>query len=191
MARKYFFTQLFLLSFILCSCTLSAQESQDIDAVQEEIEIMAVGEAFIEGTSEDSNLYGLAIFTETADGLVVEASLFDTPPGKHGFHIHEFGSCNDSGNAAGGHYNPEGVKHGHFEKDGVYAAHIGDLGNIEVNKEGEGSLTAFLPGVSLTDGITNVAGRAVIVHEKADDFGQPTGNAGGRIGCGPVVLTKE
>ncbi|MBI3291414.1 MAG: superoxide dismutase family protein, partial [Elusimicrobia bacterium] len=34
-----------------------------------------------------------------------------------------------------------------------------------------------------------VGGRAVIVHEKADDFGQPVGNAGGRIGCGLIVIT--
>jgi hypothetical protein len=28
----------------------------------------------------------------------------------------------------------------------------------------------------------------VVLHEKADDFGQPTGNAGGRIGCGTIQL---
>jgi Cu-Zn family superoxide dismutase len=29
-------------------------------------------------------------------------------------------------------------------------------------------------------------GRAIIVHAKKDDGGQPTGNAGGRIGCGVI-----
>jgi Cu-Zn family superoxide dismutase len=29
----------------------------------------------------------------------------------------------------------------------------------------------------------------VILHEKEDDFGQPTGNAGGRIGCGVIHST--
>mgnify|MGYP001565173176 CR=1 FL=1 len=24
------------------------------------------------------------------------------------------------------------------------------------------------------------------MHEKTDDFGQPTGNAGGRVGCGVI-----
>jgi len=37
-----------------------------------------------------------------------------------------------------------------------------------------------------------VLGKSVIVHEKTDDFSQPTGNAGGRIGCGIIepVETK-
>ena len=35
-----------------------------------------------------------------------------------------------------------------------------------------------------------VAGRAFILHEKQDDFGQPTGNAGGRIGCGKIDTTE-
>jgi Cu-Zn family superoxide dismutase len=32
-----------------------------------------------------------------------------------------------------------------------------------------------------------VIGKSIIVHAKADDFTtQPTGNAGGRVGCGVV-----
>jgi Cu-Zn family superoxide dismutase len=34
-----------------------------------------------------------------------------------------------------------------------------------------------------------VGGRAIILHEKMDDFSQPTGNAGGRIGCGTIIVT--
>jgi Cu-Zn family superoxide dismutase len=34
---------------------------------------------------------------------------------------------------------------------------------------------------------TNVVGKSVIIHEKADDFtSQPSGNAGGRISCGVI-----
>ena len=33
-----------------------------------------------------------------------------------------------------------------------------------------------------------MSGRAVIIHEKADDFSQPAGNAGGRIACGLIGL---
>ena len=37
------------------------------------------------------------------------------------------------------------------------------------------------------DGPHSIVGRAVIVHEKADDLKtQPTGNAGGRVACGVV-----
>ncbi|NJL85906.1 MAG: superoxide dismutase family protein [Leptolyngbyaceae cyanobacterium SM1_1_3] len=32
------------------------------------------------------------------------------------------------------------------------------------------------------------ANRAVILHADADDFGQPTGHVGDRIGCGVIQL---
>jgi Cu-Zn family superoxide dismutase len=67
------------------------------------------------------------------------------------------------------------------------------MGNIEVNPKGSGKATVVLPGVSLTGtgGTPSVEGRAIILHEKADDFGQPTGNAGGRIGCGIITVTGK
>ncbi|MBI2167628.1 MAG: superoxide dismutase family protein, partial [Candidatus Omnitrophica bacterium] len=45
-----------------------------------------------------------------------------------------------------------------------------------------------VPGLTLKEGEYAVAGRALILHEKEDDFGQPTGNAGGRIACGVIQL---
>ena len=67
------------------------------------------------------------------------------------------------------------------------------MGNIDVGPKGSGTATVVLPGVSLTGtgGTPSVKGRSIILHEKIDDFGQPTGNAGGRIGCGTIVVTKE
>ncbi len=38
---------------------------------------------------------------------------------------------------------------------------------------------------------SDVIGHAVVVHEKVDDFQtQPTGNAGGRVGCGVIKAVK-
>ena len=147
--------------------------------------------AIIEGTADDSDLYGEVELTQTSEGVQVNAEVYNAPPGKHGFHVHENNSCDDKGNAAGGHFNPEGVQHGFVPKDGMQGAHAGDMGNIEINEEGEGTLSLLLPGLSLTEGKDNVSGKAIILHEKEDDFGQPTGNAGSRIGCGVIELVTE
>jgi Cu-Zn family superoxide dismutase len=123
---------------------------------------------------------------------MVEAKLKNVPKtGKLGFHIHEKGSCDDMGKAAGGHYNPAEAPHGLLAIDGEHKAHAGDLGNVEISKDGTGTLKGFLPSVSLRGGQYNVEGRAIILHEKEDNFGQPTGNAGDRIGCGIIQMTKD
>lgn len=151
----------------------------------------AMGSAMIHGTAADSKIAGEARFTEKDGGLEAEINIVNAPPGKHGFHIHENGSCDDMGKAAGGHYNPDGVMHGMVVKDGFAHAHAGDFGNIEIGEDGTGTLTAFIPGLTLTGEKYKVSGKAVILHEKEDDFGQPLGNAGGRIGCGIIVVADR
>jgi Cu-Zn family superoxide dismutase len=56
-----------------------------------------------------------------------------------------------------------------------------------VDKDGKGKLEIVATGANLKDGDPNsFLGKSIIVHEKKDDGGQPTGNAGGRIGCGEI-----
>lgn len=150
--------------------------------------LAATGQAIIQGTTETSTISGRAKLQDTETGLLIQVEL-EAPPGEHGFHIHEFGSCAEAGSAAGGHYNPEGVKHGYLPRDGFANAHAGDLGNITATNTGKATYSALLLGLNLTQGDHPIAGRALIVHEKPDDFGQPTGNAGERPGCGTIVLT--
>lgn len=152
--------------------------------------LAATGRAVIQGTSESADVTGEVYFTETEAGLHIQAELTNAPRGQHGFHIHEFGSCADAGRAAGGHFNPEQVKHGYLPADGFERAHAGDLGNIDV-EQGSATYTATLAGLALTGGDYPIAGRAVIVHEEPDDFGQPTGHAGGRLGCGTIMLAAS
>jgi Cu-Zn family superoxide dismutase len=147
------------------------------------------GTAELRPTGEGATLSGRAVLTESPEGLHVSVQVIKAPPGKHAVHIHEFGKCDEAGNAAGGHFNPKGVSHGLAPTDGLAKAHPGDLGNIEVGEDGKGMLGAMLPGVGLYNAY-GVAGRAVVVHEQEDDFSQPVGNAGGRIACGPIVITK-
>jgi Cu-Zn family superoxide dismutase len=142
--------------------------------------------AILTGTTEGSQISGEATLEETNAGLRIQVRLSNAPPGSHGFHIHVAGNCADGGKSAGGHYNPDEVKHGDLLKDGFEGAHAGDLGNLEVGPDGTGAFDKVLPGLTLTVGRYPVGGRALILHGAPDDFGQPTGNAGARIACGTI-----
>ncbi|MCL4118655.1 UNVERIFIED_CONTAM: hypothetical protein GTU68_053790, partial [Idotea baltica] len=58
---------------------------------------------------------------------------------KLGFHIHTYGVVDNDCITAGGHYNPRNSSHGGPESR---KRHVGDLGNIEVDKFG--STTALV-----------------------------------------------
>lgn len=150
----------------------------------------ATGSAYLVSTSSASVQNGVVTFTDQAGGVHVQATLVHVSPGKHAFHIHEFGACGDQGKAAGSHYNPENAPHGLVMKDGMTHAHAGDMGNIEANAKGEATLDILVPGISLGDHHP-IGGRAVVLHEKADDFSQPAGNAGGRMACGTIIITGK
>lgn len=147
------------------------------------------GIAQVKATTTAFPVAGTVTFTDTKDGLKVVAQLTGVPLGQHGFHIHEFGSCDDAAKAAGAHYDPEGTHHhGMVMKEGVKKTHAGDMGNITAGPDGTANLEVTIPKVSLTGGKYDVAGRAVVIHEKVDDFSQPAGNAGARIGCGVIAI---
>lgn len=136
---------------------------------------------------EGSGISGVVTFTEEAGGVKIVADVAGVPnPGLHGFHIHETGDCSAADfTSAGGHFNPGGNKHG-----GPTDAdrHAGDLGNIEVADDGSGHLELTSDRITVSPGPNSVVGRAVILHEKADDLvSQPTGDAGGRIACGVIT----
>ena len=109
-------------------------------------------------------------------------------PGKHGFHIHEFGDLSNGCDSAGGHYNPDGVDHGNLKQ-----GHVGDLGNIVADKSGTARFQLKAERVELKD----VVGRAIVIHADEDDLGKggdeeslKTGNAGERVGCGVIRLRE-
>lgn len=141
--------------------------------------------ATIESRS-DSTATGTATFTELSTGGVrVHVHIEKAPPGTHGLHIHEKGDCSDPKAAsAGGHFNPGGMPHsGPMDMK----RHAGDLGNIEIKADGTGDLDITSDMLTVKPGPNSVVGRAVVFHEKADDLKtQPTGNAGGRFGCGVI-----
>ncbi|HJW15182.1 MAG TPA: superoxide dismutase family protein [Thermoanaerobaculia bacterium] len=137
-----------------------------------------------------STVTGTAEFTELSTGGVrAHVHVEKAPPGTHGLHIHEKGDCSDpEAKSAGGHFNPGSMEHA-----GPMSSkrHAGDLGNIEVKADGTGELEISSDMLTVKAGPNSVAGRSVVFHEKADDFKtQPTGNAGGRLGCGVIVAPR-
>ena len=130
---------------------------------------------------------GFVLFTPLDHGVEINADITGLAPGKHGFHIHEFGDCSaPDGSSAGPHFNPEGTPHG---EPGAAASHAGDYGNLEADAAGHATLKLVSHKITLDQASTGILGRSVIVHEKADDLTtQPTGAAGGRIGCGVIVV---
>lgn len=131
---------------------------------------------------------GVVTFTQAPGGVHVVARVTGLEPGNHGFHIHEFGDCAASDFAsAGGHFNPAGAPHA---GPGVDARHNGDMGNIVADKDGVGVVDVTDAKLSF-DGADSVLGRGLIVHASADDLKtQPTGNAGGRLACGVIGVSK-
>jgi Cu-Zn family superoxide dismutase len=136
----------------------------------------------------DSKVHGLVVFTQKGDKVEITGEIMGLTPGKHGFHVHEFGDCSKpDGMSAGGHFNPDQKKHGGPHDD---ARHVGDLGNIEADDSGKAVIKMSDTLVQL-HGPHSVIGRSIIVHAKADDLtSQPAGDAGGRIACGVIGIAK-
>jgi len=158
---------------------------------------------------------GVVKFIQQGNTVLVKADDLGFPsalaPGFKGFHIHAVGVCDPAaidpatGNtvpffSAGPHYNPGATTHG---------SHGGDMPVLQVNGDGS-AWTRFK-----TDhyNVTDIIGRAVIVHRDADNFGNVpvgtgatqytanstgttnatatgltanTGNAGPRYACGVI-----
>ncbi len=134
---------------------------------------------------------GTITLKDTKGGLQLTPHLKGLPPGEHGFHVHEKGSCEPgmvnnqmaAGGAAGGHFDPKGTKahKGPMATDG----HQGDLPFIVVAADGTATKAVVAPHLKLAEG----KGRAVMVHVGGDTYSDtpaPLGGGGGRLVCGVV-----
>lgn len=86
------------------------------------------------------------------------------------------------------------LKQRHHGAPEDFQRHVGDLGNIVGNANGEANVIISDSSISLS-GEGNVIGRGVIVHQNIDDLGRgghpdslTTGNAGARIACGVIGI---
>lgn len=127
------------------------------------------------GTQICIEVYGLPDYRPSQNG--------SPPIGPHGFHIHEFGSCevgnpNDPFQSAGSHWNPTNEPHGN---------HAGDF-PVLFSNNGYSNMCFVTNKFNVHD----IIGRAVIIHENPDDYrSQPSGNAGKRLACGIICTYNE
>lgn len=133
--------------------------------------------------TEGHDARGTVVLRQTEDGVHLTGEVRGLKPGLHGFHIHEYGDLRGpKGLKAGGHFNPEDTKHG---GPGDEEHHMGDLGNIEANKDGVAKIDIKAPWLRLHF----VLGRALVVHAGEDDLEtQPTGDAGARAALGVIGI---
>jgi Cu-Zn family superoxide dismutase len=138
----------------------------------------------------NSDVTGIVYFNQLKNGIEIIADIEGLEPGKHGFHIHEFGDLRkEDGTSAGGHFNPEDKPHGAPDSDN---RHVGDLGNIvAIPNESAAHYTRTDTTIAFT-GKHSIIGRAVIIHQGEDDYvTQPTGNAGPRVGGGVIGIAND
>lgn len=128
---------------------------------------------------------------ETAYGLIFTPQLQSLPAGVHGFHVHEYGSCEPgvkdamkvAALAAGGHFDPQKTgKH-----LGPYAdGHLGDLPAVYVTHDGVANYPVLAPRLKT---LSQITGHALMIHTGGDnhsDMPNPLGGGGERMACGVI-----
>ncbi len=136
-----------------------------------------------------STAVGFVLLNEQRGMVSFSATIRGLSEGTHAIHLHEKADCSsDDGKSTGGHWNPTFDQHGAWGDATGY--HKGDIGNFEVGPDGIGRVYFETDEwcIGCDDESKNILGKAVIVHQGADDFvSQPSGAAGARISCAGIV----
>ncbi|CAG8468339.1 8400_t:CDS:2 [Diversispora eburnea] len=152
--------------------------------------------AVLRGDNPSINVNGIITFTQDNEHspTLIDVDIKGLKPGKHGFHIHEFGDNTNGCTSAGGHYNPFNKNHGAPEDEN---RHVGDLGNVTASADGTVKTRIIDKQIKL-NGSYSVIGRTIVVHADVDDLGKgghkdslTTGNAGGRLACGVIGIFQS
>jgi Cu-Zn family superoxide dismutase len=108
-----------------------------------------------------------------------------------GLHVHTQGDISDDCKKCGVHYNPTLQFHGDVSGE----RHLGDLGNIEIDSNGNSEFIIYFTSFPSVNDIliNNFLGRSIVLHDSQDDLGKEkntnsvkTGNSGNRIACGVI-----
>ena len=134
---------------------------------------------------------GEVIVWDQGTGVGLQLKLHDLTPGEHAIHFHQVPTCEAPDfKSAGGHFNPEGKKHGFDSPDGH---HAGDMKNFTVGANGKASVHLADEEVTLKEGPHSLLsnGAAIVVHAKADDYKtDPSGSSGDRVACGVIPRSR-
>ncbi len=135
---------------------------------------------------------GVVTITQTSYGLLFTPDLQQLPPGVHGFHIHEHGSCDAAEHdhtqmaalAAGGHFDPKktGKHEGPFGN-----GHLGDLPVLYVDAQGIAQTPVLAPRLKHLNEINHTA---LMIHAGGDNYSDqplPLGGGAARIACGVIT----
>jgi Cu-Zn family superoxide dismutase len=185
-----------VLAFALSGCAApppastpgeTSMDSNTVGTAMPEMTMTNKAVAVIHPT-KGNKVQGTVTFTQEDAGLHIVADITGLTPGKHGFHAHENGDCSaEDGSSAGGHFNPEDMKHGAPDDA---QRHVGDFGNITADASGKAHLDT-VDKIAKLNGKDSIVGHAIIIHGKADDLkSQPSGDAGPRVACGVVGVAK-
>jgi Cu-Zn family superoxide dismutase len=129
---------LFVVSFAVnCSGDASYQEQLKEETQMTSETNFTKAVAVIHPT-EGHEVSGVVTFEQMGDSVRVHAEIEGLTEGQHGFHIHQYGDCTAPDlSSAGGHYNPANNQHA-APTDAN--RHMGDMGNIEADAEGNATL---------------------------------------------------
>jgi Cu-Zn family superoxide dismutase len=179
-------TVAFALLLYACNGQNNKMESNKMAAAANEMNITKA--VAVLHPIEGSNVHGVVTFTKVENGIKIVADIEGLTPGKHGFHIHEYGDCSaPDGTSAGGHFNPDNKKHGATD---AAERHVGDMGNVTADADGNAHFE-WTDNLMTFSGPHSIIGRGVIVHAGEDDLvSQPTGDAGSRVACGVIGIAK-
>ena len=122
---------------------------------------------------------GQVAFKDTPFGLLITPNLTALPTGLHGFHVHQYPSCEEHAMAAGGHFDPKNTN----THQGPYGnGHLGDLPALYVDSNGEAHLPVLAPRIKTSD----LKGLSLMIHANGDNYSDKPelGGGGARIACG-------
>jgi Cu-Zn family superoxide dismutase len=149
---------LLLLTYtVICSLSINIPSKQS-----------NVVRAIVVLNNPELGIKGVVKFEEENDRTTITINVSGLTPGKHGFHVHEFGNLTKGCSSTGGHYNPFAMTHG--GPIDVHR-HTGDLGNVEADSSGNVNIVKVDLYIKLT-GEFSVIGRGVVLHHDYDDFGR-------------------